>query len=358
MLWPRRVWWLPGELEIEATAWCAGCGAGLDTPPDDAALREPSPATPIAGPGLAMPGEGAPEPRFTYCSTCGREQVRHREAALLAVALALLWGAACALVLPLFWPASSLGEHLLVTALAGALPIAGLGSLSRRVGLWGSPPRAWPVRRSGVVLEGPALADRLALAGVRCRPLWLPPIVYRPGVGLIVFVALALAALGHDWHHPRLWVIDLGPAPLTLLVDGVVVARLDPARPGASEASLLRLPSGTRRLAARDDAGRTVAAESAVLSRGHEHLFAPGGADECFWLERTGYGRDTTHEVRPLRSASRFFTLDSSVDGWLSGGSPPPARDRRSTGGTLTLLRHSPCPRAPDPGRRASATGP
>ena len=152
--------------------------------------------------------------------------------------------------------------------------------------------------------------------------------------------------------------LALGDSPLTLWVDGSVLARLEPVQPGAAAALSLRLASGVRHLSARDDAGRSVADVLATLVPGREHLFAPGGADECFWLERTGYGRDTTHEAVPLRSAARFFTFDASVDGWLSGTAPPAATDRRSTGGILVLLRHSPCQRAPEPVRAASAAGP
>ena len=353
MLWPRRIWWFSGELAAPwAVARCAGCGEGL-TAPAQAAPAEPAPAEPAP----AEPAPAEPAAALEYCSTCKLQHERHREAALLAGALGLLWGAACALALPLLRPGAGLAEHLLLTLLAATLPIAGLGSLSRRVGLWGSPPRVWRLGRIGVVLEGRALAGELERAGIRCRELWLPPLLYRRGVELVALAALAFAGLGYAWHHPRLWVLDLGPEPFTLLVDGVAVARLDASRADTPDARLLRLASGVRHLVARDDTGRIVAEELASLSRGREHLFAPGGSDQCFWLERTGYGRDTTHEASPLRSASRFFTLDADVDGWL-GIDPPPASDRRSTGGTLTLLRHSPCPRAPEAVRAASAMGP
>jgi hypothetical protein len=284
------------------------------------------------------------------------------------MALALASGVVCGLGLPVLRPGTGQGTglagHLFATLLAVALPLAGFALRSARRGGSGAPD-VWSVGRAGAVIEGAALAEELGRAGTRCRAVWLPPISYRPGVApiasvaLVACIALASAGLGHAWHNPRVWVIVLGDSPLTLSVDGAVLARLEPVvQPGAAGALSLRLPSGARHLSARDDAGRSVAEVTAMLVPGREHLFAPGGADECFWLERTGYGRDTTHETVPLRSAARFFTLDTSVDGWLSGSPPPTASDRRSTGGLLVLLRHSACPRAPEPVRAASAAGP
>jgi len=347
MLWPRRVWWLAGELPVSAPACCVGCAAELgvarDSPSNDGASND---------------GAHTDAPISLYCSTCQHEHERQRDATRMATALAVLSGAVCALGLPLLRSETGLAGHLLATLLAAALPLAGLALPSSRLGGLGWPPRIWPIGRIGAVIEGAALADTLARSGIRCRGVWLPPVAYRPGVALVAVLALALAGTGYAWHHPRVWVLVLGSAPLTLSVDGAVLARLEPAQPGVAEGLPLRLPSGTRHLSARDDAGRVVADATATLSPGREHLFAPGGADECFWLERTGYGRDTTRDAVPLRSASRFFTLDASLDGWLSGSSPPPASDRRSTGGTLMLLRHSTCPRAPEPVRAASAAGP
>lgn len=333
MLWPRRVWWLAGELPVSARARCGSCSRQLGS--EDA----------------------SDVPTSSYCSACTRERERRRDATRLAVGLALASGVVCALGLPLLRPATGLVGHLLATLLAAAAPLVGLALPASHLGALGAP-RAWPLGRLGVVIESAALAEELARGGVHCRPLWLPPLVYRPGVALVAAVVLAFAGLGHAWHHPRVWLLVLGDAPLTLAVDGAVLARLDPMQPGAAQALSLRLASGSRHLSARDDDGRSVADVRVTLVPGREHLFAPGGADECFWLERTGYGRDTTHEAIPLRSAARFFTLDASVDGWLSGPAPPAASDRRSTGGVLVLLRHSACPRAPEPVRAASAAGP
>jgi len=395
MLWPRRVWWVAGELPVSvAGARCAGCSRELTsgedaTPPagdapgmktlaasdaDDARVGEDTPVDAASDAadgdaGLTTPGPIASStdaPTFAYCSTCRRARERQRETTRLAMALALASAVVSALGLPLLRLDTGLEDtgldtglagHLLATLLAAALPLAVLARPWSRQGGSGAP-RVWPIGRAGLVVEGAALAERLGGAGIRCRAVWLPPLVYRPGLALVAGVALAFGGLGYAWHHPRVWVLALGAAPLTVSVDGAVVARLDPVQPGAAPALSLRLPSGARHLSARDDAGRSVADVMATLSPGREHLFAPGGADECFWLERTGYGRDTTREAIPLLPAARFFTLDAGVDGWLSGSPPPSASDRRSTGGILVLLRHAPCPRAPEPVRAASAAGP
>ena len=405
MLWPRRVWWLAGELPVGAVcARCAGCsrqltsggeavtnrvpdaldstdvhvqgaseraddagaacdGADCDGAPCDGAACDGAAddASSVAEARLVTPSSGAPT--SSYCSTCWREGERQRDATRLGLVTALASGVVCALGLPLLRPETGLAGHLFATWLAVILPLVGLALPFLRRGEVGAP-RVWTLGRAGVVIEGAALVEELERAGVRCRVLWLPPLAYRSGVALVVgaalvaAVALAFAGLGHAWYHPQVWVLALGDTPLTFSVDGAVLARLDPVQPGAAQALSLRLANGVRHLSARDDAGRSVAEVMATVVPGREHLFAPGGADECFWLERTGYGRDMTHEAVPLRSAARFFTLDASVDGWLSGTPPPSASDRRSTGGILVLLRHSACPRAPEPVRAASAAGP
>jgi hypothetical protein len=354
MLWPRRVWWVAGELPVSAAPTrCAGCSAELA-----AETASPEPASADAPPETAADALGTSAPALPQCSTCRRGHERQRDAIRLAMALAALSGAACALVLPLLRPEMGLAGHLLATLLASGVPLSGLSIPIARAGGAGCPARLWPLGPLGHVVEGAELAAELRSNGGRCRALWLPPFVYRPGVALLAALSLTAAAVGHAWHHPRVSVLVLGSAPLTLSVDGAVLARLEPLQAGADEALQLRLPSGARHLIARDDDGRIVTETTAMLSPGRDHLFAPGGSDECFWLERTGYGRDRTQERVPLRSASRFFTLDQSLDGWLSGSPPPPASDRRSTGGTLELLRHSACPHAPELIRAASAARP
>lgn len=340
MLWPRRIWWAPAD--VAAIAWppeCATCGAALGR---DASTR-------------ASGASDAAHP--AYCSTCRDTHARQAARARALGALALLTGIATALGFPLIEPRAPLAVHLLMAALLALLPLAGLGS-ARTLAAWGSAPRVHGLGPLGTCVERRALIGHLR-AG-RWRALWLPPIVYRIGWSLIPALAVGLAALAYDWHHPRLWVINLTRERLWMTVDGVLTAALDPAGNDPAGAALeLRVPRGERQLEAFDERHQRVASVRAQIEAGRDHVYAPASAAFCFWLEATGYGRDATRSVRPLSSAARFFTLDVDIDSWFVASPEPPAFDRRSSGGTLTALRQSPCARAPESVRQAaSATGP
>jgi hypothetical protein len=346
MLWPRRIWWAPTP--VAAVAWpseCATCGAALKR--EDGALNDPS----SRASGISDAGHPA------YCSTCLDTHARQAARALSLAAVAVLTAVATALAFPLLEPRASLAGHLLSAAALALLPLAGLGS-ARSLGAWGSAPRVHGLGPLGTCVERRALIGHLR-AG-RWRALWLPPIVYRIGWLLIPALAVGLSVLAHDWHHPRLWVINLTRERLWLAVDGVLSAALDPAGNDPARAALeLRLPRGERELEAFDEHHQRVASVRAVLQGGREHVYAPASVAFCFWLESTGYGRDATRSIRPLTSDARFFALTTDVDSWFVASPEPPVFDRRSSGGTLTALRQSPCARAPESVRRAgSAMGP
>jgi hypothetical protein len=325
MLWPRRVWWVAGDITRQPMPpECAGCGA-------------PAAPSPEGARGAA---------RVPYCSTCRDAHARYD-----AVALAL----------PLFWPRASLGAHLAMAAIAALLPLAALGVAARYPRRVGAARSLWPVLGSGCVVERHELAVRLASCSQRPpRALRLPPFAYRVGWWSVPGLALVLAALAFAWHHPRLRVLNLAGERIELFVDAAFEASIDPVRQRDADSVItLRLSRGEHWLEARDARGRTLAEARGELLGGREHLYAPGGSDECFWLEVTGYGRDETRDVLPLAAPSRFFSIETDVDTWLSENPEPSSGDRRSSGGTLTALRHSPCGRAPEAVRHgASALGP
>jgi hypothetical protein len=340
MLWPRRVWWVAGDITRQPMPLeCAGCGAAAAPSSDDA--------------------RGAA--RVPYCSTCREAHARYAAVALGCGSLAALSGAAVALAFPLLWPRAALGVHLACAALAALLPLAALGLAARSPRRVGVARSVWPVLGSGCIVERYGFAARLASAAERTpSALRLPPIAFRVAWWGVPALALVLSALAFAWHHPRLRVLNLTGERIELFVDAAREATIDPVRQRDADALVsLRLPRGQHQLEARDARGRALAATRVELVGGREHLFAPGGSDECFWLEVTGYGRDETRELLPLASAERFFSLEAEVDTWLSENPEPAAGDRRSTGGRLTALRHSPCRRAPEAVRHAaSALGP
>lgn len=340
MLWPRRVWWTAGDVHRSITslepAACPSCGAELATP----AERH------VGG--------------IAYCNTCSLAHERHQRAAVALAALGLSAGVVLGLAFPLLWPHAGPGVHLLVSELAALLPIAGLGSFSETVPFWGSPPRVFSIGPLGAISERRELLARLATTGGRCRAFWLPPLAYRVAFWTVPASVLVVTLAAYGWHHPRLWVLNLAPERVTFVVDGAVQANVAPAGAGPEGGAVaLRLPSGRHALEVRGGAGRVLGAAEVVLRRGRDHLYAPGGAGQCFWLETTGYGKAASASPQPLTSPNLFFTLESDVDRWFSENPPPSAHDRRSTGGTLTALRHSSCAEAPDVVRRAaSAAGP
>lgn len=340
MIWPRPVCWLPGELErLVMPAVCAGCGREPCTSP----ARDEPPQSSSAD--------------VPYCSTCRGEQPRQAAAARVRAALALALGVACALVVPLAWPELSLGGLLIAAGACCLLPLAltGFGAArSRRAA------RVWGVPFLGTIVEQPSFATRLAqLNALRARRLWLPPLSYRVPWWSLPVLVLGLAAASHVWHHPRLRVVNISAGWLWVEADGLPRLAVPAAPLGGASLASVRLPSGRRRLVVRDERGQLVAETWASLVGGREHLFAPGAVEHCFWLERTGYGKDATSVLVPLAAPTRFYTLEGEVDSWFSEPPEAAAIDRRSSGGTLTALHQSPCAQAPIAVRRAaSAVGP
>lgn len=337
MIWPRPVQWLPGELgRLVMPPVCAGCGGPPSTRP-----TEPEPLQR----GAAL---------VPYCNTCRGEHPRQAAAARALAGLAASAGVACALGVPLLWPGVALGSLLVAAALSCLLPLALSGLPSRGA------PSVWGLSFLGTVAEASPFAARLAQVNARrARRLWLPPLAYRPRWWALPVAVLALAAASHAWHHPTLRVVNTSADWLWVEVDGLPRVAVPPAPFGGVSLARVRLPRGQRHFVARDERGLLVADTRAGLIGGREHLFAPGAVDHCFWLERTGYGKDPTSELVPLASASRFYALEGEVDAWFAGGHEPSPSDRRSTGGTLTALHQSPCAQAPSVVRRAaSAIGP
>jgi hypothetical protein len=262
---------------------------------------------------------GEPSAPHQDRSTGDVEQARQADVSLPFAATGLLVAVTVALVFPLLWPRASLPWHLLAACVAALLPLGALGA-------WAAPPEQ-------------------AAPDVHRGLFWLLPVL-----------ALGLSLLAYGWHHPRLWAINLTAEPLRLLVDGEPEVSLEPAGVDAARVAVeLRLPRGEHELTALDARNQVVATLRARLSSGRDHLYAPASNERCFWLELTRYGRDATQVIVPLVSEARFFALDSDVDAWFAESPEPPGSDRRSSGGTLTVLRQSPCARAPEAVRRAAS---
>ncbi len=302
-----------------------------------------------------------------YCDECAAHLARHatrRYAALFGGALlAACLAAGLPVALP-HWPAwvdaafSALGA-LLVPLLAGALErvprghaAAGPSVFFHEPGELWSRRREWAERfAEGLGLDrGPepvAARRRLSIASL---PLAL-------GAALLAFAL-------HRFHHPPLRVLNLGQGTLVLTVDGRFAGRVEPTSGESSRAGLeLRVPSGRRRLEARDTGGNLLAAASVRLLSGKHHLYAPASAETCFWLESRSYGKEQIQKqperperperpkqgsetIVPLQGEDRFWVLPDNLRGWFSPN-PRDSSGANLTGGTSVALRQAPCSEAP-----------
>jgi hypothetical protein len=263
------------------------------------------------------------------------------------------------LVFPMLWPEATLAVHLAATLLVAVAPMVWAWLASASAALPSGRPSLWWRWNGRLACDYRPFAEELArlngLAVKRARAAsisrtWL----WAPLLGLILAPGMYL------WHHPQLRVLNLSGQPLWLVIDDTRRVALSPSSAESPVSGIsLRLPRGSRRLAALDVAGGVVAEARVELTSRHDHLYAPGSDGHCFWLELTGYGRERSRHVVPLASPSRFWTLDTAVDTWFVPSPEPRGGDERSSGGTLTSLRHARCAEAPVPVREPlSAIGP
>ena len=295
---------------------------------------------------------GGPERRelfIPYCSAC-LARLAQGETNVVSVALAsVLLSVALAFAFPALWPHASFATELVVALLVAAAPLflaIGLAKLGSGGSL--APSVLW-TERGELACRDHAFAVELAeqngLALTRRSELTLGP--HRITALTLVF-GLLLASVSFFWHHPALRVLNLSGERLWLSIDGRAPTLVEPTSGERVAAGLsLRVALGLRRLVATQRDGATVADVMAVFDARHEHLFAPASDGECFWLESTGYGKERHHRVVPLSSESRFWKLEAHVDTWFVAPPTPSSVDARSTGGTVTALRHAACERAP-----------
>jgi hypothetical protein len=310
---------------------CASCGA----PPARARLER---------------GPSREELFVPYCAACDERLSRHGTLVLAASIASGLSSLAIGLVGPMLWPWAG-GVLLLAASVAlGVLPLV-LAYLLEPTGPGLGVPAVWWRRNARLVCERVAFARELerlngiAPAVERVRPLghW--------GLALAgVVLGAVCSTLAFRWHHPRLHVLNLSEQRLLLRVDGRALAELEPTSfESAGAGVILRLPAGSRLLEVSSPAGVQVAEARVQLERGVEHLYAPASPGHCFWLELTGYGRQSSHRIERLESRDRFWPLREGVDTWFVPPPPSSSVDRRSSGGVLTGVRHARCEDAPTP---------
>ncbi|HET7540815.1 MAG TPA: hypothetical protein VFK05_13120, partial [Polyangiaceae bacterium] len=297
-----------------------------------------------------------------YCDECAEHQASG-SARLLALTLAsVLLALASAAGLPLLAPRLGLLALLLGVCGLSVLPL-GLVLLPERP--LGSPHAArglavaWD-REQRLWCAAPSYAERVVALngqnGGEARRESRATLPERATGGTAWLSAgpvlgAGLAVLSYFIYHPLLRVLNLGPVPVEVALDGTHLTAVEPtSNESPAGGARLRVPAGAHTLSVFSAIDGAALGSSAVeFHSGAVHLFAIGADNTCFWLETTGYGREqrAAPSYQPLPSAEHFWVLPSGIDRWFSANPPPSAANANSSGGLLTALRQAPCAEAP-----------
>jgi hypothetical protein len=338
---------LPAALDLGDR--CAACGS-------PAVAQLP----PSRSPRLAF--ASLPAALVPACEACARRARSRlvREAALavaspaaggfgaLALAWAWEWAPFGALVV-----AAATGALLPVAVLAASRIVRELRSATRLAPAWRGLPAHWSVATDGAArfeVCGASLAarlrERLGLQGVEALLVERDALLAR---WLVAPAVVLLPPLVWWYAHPLVRVVNPGPAPIEIQVDGRPWG-LVPAIPGeAPNAGRgIRLPWGWRKLEARSAQGEIVDRVEGHVVPGLSLMWVPSRGARCFWVERVGYGRASVSPAAstPLGERDSFFSLDEPIDAWFQ---PSPAVSGPGTwlsGGVRRAVRYGPCPDA------------
>ncbi len=286
-----------------------------------------------------------------YCERCYGAQAAVVTRRLAAVLAALVGASAAALTWPVLAPRASVWGFGLAVLTASLAPIIALSVVHRRPGQGRSSEGA-AVFFSGperLVCTHPAWAARAAaLNRVELEEVRRHEAVVRASTLGVPLAAMVLAPILYGYLFPELMILNLGNQPVTLSADGGPLGTLQPTSLESPGAGLhVRVAAGHRHfhLSFADGTQRDM---KLLLRRGRTHLLAPNHDRHCFWLESAAYGRASADSgSHPLRTlpAGEFWVLPRPVDRWFQAN-PPASEDGRSTGGSLTALRHRRCSEA------------
>jgi hypothetical protein len=279
-----------------------------------------------------------------YCSACLLHATRPQLIRLGTIYGSLLLAVFCAILLAASWD----------NAWATTVVAVALASTPTFWTRWLSPPRQLGHAARGRALL--LLPHGLACASERyarllsrdtnsaptCEVVRLQR--WRAGELLGPLLALILTPSLHHLFFPVLRVVNLTDRSVQIVVDARKLGSVEPTSgesPAAGET--MRAPSGRHRLRALFADGTAASDMYVEIRSGFQHLYAPGAAEECFYLQRVAYGRSQFEgEDRvPLRSSARFWVVPNEVDLWFA---PEQAMRRGgTTGGVVTLLRMGQC---------------
>lgn len=291
-----------------------------------------------------------------YCEWCFGRLLRLGTRQMAATLASVLASVTLLLTLPWVFPHWGLFEYIGVATIAAALPPI-LVSVVRRAesppqtsdgrAVWWVGPAALCCTREGFARDVAELNQaQRTTASVR------PP-VQRPMMWLGVAIACVFGPATYNFLHPQLWVLNLAAAEFELYSETAALGRVPASSLESPEAGLrLRLGVGGRELRAVDHTGKVVASRRVSIAAGKSYLYAPLSEGHCFWLERERYGRaeaatQGSAHLRLLPPDRDFWAMPSDIDNWFAKN-PAPARDTRSSGGSLTALRLARCTDAPE----------
>jgi hypothetical protein len=170
-------------------------------------------------------------------------------------------------------------------------------------------------------------------------------------------VSVGAACLSFFVYHPLLRILNLGPVPVAVALDGRRLTAVDAtSNESPAAGAIVRVPAGAHVLSMTSLIdGSALGQASVELHSGSVHLFAIGAEGTCFWLETSGYGREqrVRPSYQPLTSADHFWVLPGGIDTWFAPNPGTTDPSARSSGGLLTALRQAPCVEAPPEVRSA-----
>ncbi len=296
---------------------------------------------------------GARSLLIPYCGRCAEDAARLDTTQFAALLASVVLVVTLLLTLPRLFFDLGLGAYLLSVLLGALAPLVLLAALR-------------PVTKDGQCCSGRAAfldtKGRLTCFSER----WARTLAERvqtnlrgehrrePRVAKWMFaVAVTGAAITpslHTFNFPSLVVLNLGDGPAELLIDGHLAGTVEATSLESQRAGTrLRIAAGKHLVEARDGEGRVIQRTEMQLQGGALHLLRISGQGYCFWLEEDGYGEQSRERsYRSLASDRSFWVIPARIDSWFSEN-PSPSLDDRSSGGTMTALRHAPCQEAPAP---------
>jgi hypothetical protein len=304
---------------------------------------------------LAARGRGGVSLLVGYCDDCAEHQASLASRVLALALSSLLLALVAAAGLPLLAPGLGWFGLSLLVLLFSSLPLAAL--------FFPIAPSAAPHTSRGPAVTwgtagdlrcaSPRYAERLAElnGGLAQQPTLIRERTTSAWLCAGPVLGVGAACLSFLVYHPLLRILNLGPVPAEVALDGKRLAAVDAtSNESPSAGAIVRVPAGAHVLSMTSLIdGSALGHVSVELHSGAVHLFAISAEGTCFWLETSGYGREQLAQpsYQPLTSADHFWVLPGGIDTWFAPNPGTADPNARSSGGLLTALRQAPCTEAP-----------